>query len=54
MKICDFGFAIHLGQESLTSEWCGSPAFQAPELINRVPYGKAVDMWSLGVITYLL
>ena len=33
---------------------CGSPLYAAPEIIMNQPYGAAADMWSVGVITYLL
>lgn len=33
---------------------CGSPAYTAPEIILRKPYGKAVDIWAIGVITFSL
>lgn len=26
----------------------------APELLEQKPYGKAVDVWALGVISYIL
>ena len=26
----------------------------APEILNKQPYGRAVDLWALGVITYIL
>ena len=32
----------------------GSPLYMAPELVNRQPYTEKVDVWSLGVISYLL
>jgi len=32
----------------------GDPGFLAPELINQQEYGRPVDMWSVGVIAYLL
>ena len=33
---------------------CGSPYYVAPEVISRRPYGQEADMWSAGVITYLI
>ena len=33
---------------------CGTPGYVAPEILHGVPYGTKVDMWSLGVITYIL
>ncbi len=32
----------------------GTPYFIAPEIINGLKYGKECDIWSLGVITYLI
>lgn len=33
---------------------CGSPCYVAPEILQAKTYGTAVDMWSIGVVTYLL
>ena len=33
---------------------CGTPEFVAPEVINYENISYATDMWSVGVITYLL
>ena len=33
---------------------CGTPGYLAPEILRGLAYGTAVDMWSIGVITYIL
>lgn len=54
IKLADFGFAIQSdGFISLKTQ-CGTPGYVAPEILSSAPYGKAVDMWSIGVITYIL
>lgn len=54
--ITDFGLA-HSGNKN--GDWtmrtlCGTPHYIAPEVLLRQPYTSAVDMWALGVITYVL
>jgi len=53
IKIADFGFARYIGEGVLQAP-CGSPAYVAPEIVNEMDYGKAVDMWSIGVTLYIL
>jgi calcium/calmodulin-dependent protein kinase I len=53
IKIADFGFASVCDGDSLTDS-CGSAYYVAPEIIRRVPYGVQVDMWAIGVISYML
>jgi len=56
IKITDFGLAKFRGgkgQQYMTTA-CGTPGYVAPEVLKNEPYGKEVDMWSLGVILYIL
>jgi calcium/calmodulin-dependent protein kinase I len=53
IKIADFGFAVIASGDTLT-EQCGTPGYVAPEILGHRKYGKSVDMWSAGVITYIL
>ncbi len=54
LKLSDFGLACMCLSESGTKENCGTPSYVAPEVIRRAPYGPSADMWSLGVVVYLL
>eukprot|EP01027_Heterolobosea_sp_BB2_P016527 GEZU01023524.1.p1 GENE.GEZU01023524.1~~GEZU01023524.1.p1 ORF type:complete len:275 (+),score=41.36 GEZU01023524.1:53-877(+) len=54
IKLSDFGFATPLPSGEKLREMCGTPSFQAPEMLKLVGYGKEVDMWSLGIIAYIL
>jgi len=55
IKIADFGFAKKvLAPDSLLTEQCGTPGYVAPEVLKGVPYDTKADMWSLGVIIYIL
>ncbi|CAI2365966.1 unnamed protein product [Moneuplotes crassus] len=55
IKIIDFGLSKL--QDSSFAEMntaCGSPNYVAPEVISQPSYGRECDIWSLGVIAYLL
>lgn len=52
VKIIDFGLAKQ--SKELMSMPCGTPGYVAPEILKRRKYHKEVDVWSLGVITYIL
>lgn len=55
LVLADFGIAKMLDTpgEVLTT-MAGSFGYAAPEVMLKQGHGKAVDMWSLGVITYTL
>mmetsp|Transcript_23496 Transcript_23496/g.34482 ORF Transcript_23496/g.34482 Transcript_23496/m.34482 type:complete len:453 (+) Transcript_23496:85-1443(+) len=55
IKIADFGFACNVEGEHSLHGLCGSPGYVAPEIIKEKDgYGLGVDMWSMGVILYIL
>jgi len=54
VKIADFGFAKKVyAPQSLTTQ-CGTPGYVAPEILEGIPYDNRADMWSVGVILYIL
>lgn len=53
IKLADFGFAAKAVGNSLRTQ-CGTPGYVAPEILKDCPHGKPVDMWSIGVICYIL
>ncbi|XP_062866718.1 death-associated protein kinase 2 [Trichomycterus rosablanca] len=54
IKIIDFGMAHCFIQGEEYRSMGGTPQYIAPEIINFEPLGTAADMWSVGVITYIL
>ncbi|EQC38379.1 CAMK/CAMK1 protein kinase [Saprolegnia diclina VS20] len=55
IKLCDFGFARQLiAVDERASDSCGTPGYAAPEVLNGHPYGCEVDIFSLGVVFYIL
>jgi len=55
IKIADFGFACNVEDDHALRGLCGSPGYVAPEIIKEKDgYGLPVDMWSMGVILYIL
>jgi serine/threonine protein kinase len=53
IKLADFGFAKQTSARSLDTQ-CGTPGYVAPEILKGNKYGYEVDMWSCGVIVYIL
>ena len=54
MKLADFGLSSRMTGPKSLSRLCGSPLYVAPEVISRECYDQAADMWSAGVIIYVL
>ena len=54
LRILDFGLSkISIPNEKCTEPY-GTLTYCAPEIILDEPYNKEVDMWSLGIMTYLM
>jgi len=53
-KLVDFGLAKMIGPGEVANECLGTVAYASPEQLKGVKYDKAVDVWSLGVIFYVL
>ncbi|KAI6659340.1 calcium/calmodulin-dependent protein kinase type II delta chain isoform X16 [Oopsacas minuta] len=53
IMLSDFGLSkIPIGDLMKTA--VGTPGYVAPEVLRQEPYNKAVDLWSLGIIVYIL
>ncbi|XP_041034472.1 death-associated protein kinase 2 isoform X2 [Carcharodon carcharias] len=54
IKLIDFGLAHTIEAGVEFKNIFGTPEFVAPEIVNYEPLGLPADMWSIGVITYIL
>ena len=54
LRIVDFGLSKIIGPNESSIDPFGTLSYVAPEVLLQNPYGKEVDLWSLGVITYLM
>ena len=64
IKLIDFGFTRPTQQidplsgrsmPRMQTQFCGSLDYSAPEILRHTPYdGKRADVWSLGVLTFVL
>ncbi|MED6180780.1 Calcium-dependent protein kinase 29 [Stylosanthes scabra] len=53
LKATDFGLSIFIEQDKVYKDIVGSAYYVAPEVLKR-NYGKEIDVWSAGVILYIL
>jgi calcium/calmodulin-dependent protein kinase I len=54
VKLADFGFAKREKLPNSFTTMCGTANYVAPEILRAVPYGIAADLWSVGIIAYIL
>jgi hypothetical protein len=52
IKIGDFGLAVQMDENITTA--CGSPGYIAPEMLRNKTYGTKVDIFSAGIVLYIL
>jgi calcium/calmodulin-dependent protein kinase I len=54
IKVSDFGLARTIQEEEFAQTTCGTPGYVAPEILEQLPYNKSCDLWSIGVVLYIL
>ena len=54
LKLTDFGFAKETHIQNTLQTPCYTPYYVAPEVLGPEKYDKSCDVWSLGVIMYIL
>eukprot|EP01135_Chromosphaera_perkinsii_P005335 Nk52_evm16s343 gene=Nk52_evmTU16s343 len=54
VKVCDFGLATTISKGQKLGTVCGTPTYVAPEILSEEGYDEKVDIWAIGVITYIL
>lgn len=54
IKLTDFGLCRILEKDDLTSSFCGSREYMAPEVVKGVGYNYCIDFYSLGALLHEL
>lgn len=54
MKVTDFGFATAINPDKELNLALGSHLYMAPELLQDQPYDTKVDVWAIGVLSFIL
>jgi len=52
VKIVDFGFGVK--SDKNVKGLMGTPNYMPPEALKKLPYNQKFDMWSLGIILYVM
>ncbi|KAI8815846.1 kinase-like domain-containing protein [Fimicolochytrium jonesii] len=54
IKVSDFGLATFTGACNMMENIVGTPLYMAPEIVQNLGYSAQCDLWSIGVLMYLL
>uniref|UniRef100_A0A672M0A9 non-specific serine/threonine protein kinase n=1 Tax=Sinocyclocheilus grahami TaxID=75366 RepID=A0A672M0A9_SINGR len=54
IKVVDFGLSRLVSSSQEIREIMGTPEYVAPEILNYEPISTATDMWSIGVLAYVM
>jgi calcium-dependent protein kinase len=54
VKVTDFGFAVRMDPTKDERTSLGSPNYTAPEVLYGLKYDARCDVWSLGIIAYMM
>ena len=54
VKLADFGFVRQLSEEESNGTFLGTKGYVCPEILQFKKYGPKCDLWSLGVILFVM
>ena len=54
VKITDFGLSKRISTDQFAGTFCGTLHYCSPEVLNKHPYNTKTDIWSCGVVFYIL
>lgn len=57
IKVTDFGLSVvkgGVGHDNMMQDFCGTPIYMSPEIIDNKAYSQQCDVWAMGVIMYSL